>query len=54
VTRRPTLSGIDAVHRTHRDPTDPRIAAPTLDTVLAAEDGDDAALQRLIDAGSWW
>ena len=24
-----------------------------LDTVLAAQDGDDAALQRLIDAGAW-
>jgi len=24
-----------------------------LDTVLAAQDGDDAALQAMIDAGSW-
>ena len=25
----------------------------TLDDVLAAQDGDDAALQRMIDAGAW-
>ena len=25
----------------------------TLDTVLAAQDGNDAALQAMIDAGSW-
>lgn len=29
------------------------MTAVTLETVLAAQDGDDAALQAMIDAGQW-